>query len=1541
MPQAQWVLDAACSAENVQSSLNGPCSPQRLRRGPGVLQLDLRGVPAVPGRGASSQAVAPTAQWKPAHSYKTSIAADSHGSSVHQPYSALLLSVCTAGNASPTLPTNCSAGGRVTASTASNAMIVLSPGCSRAPVQSPTDSVVPSQLDQRNRPLATRPAAAGGLTRMAAGQTPSQAAASSPSAGGPGATSALVSRSITYNPLLPRQRSPSAGRRRPPVELGPQEQPQPSSTGIAPKPKNSAGNRRVTSNGNAAAALQCSSPLVGTDAADSVCPRAVETTKLANMALGQRQSSMAAAAAVPPPLVSLYGCHPEELVTPITTALDGAAAATVMAMAAEVRSPQSPGVNGTDGSAGSRSGSGSGGMPNAASQGVDFASSHASTAGIGAGPELPRNRSGFGEYRDGGDSSGWWTSSSARARADSSDLRPSSAQRPRHEGVCATSPSQHSSPSLMSATMQTALAVLGAGLPLPPSPLGGHPGHGREGGAARPQPLTPPPASVSSTSSSGLPPRLSSPVPRRAAHSSASGTEDSALEYFGVYEGDALSAEDRESDEEDGEEDEAAEDVDGKECRDEHFPWHVGSARGVRSTANVHAVRRAAAVTAAAAATGQRARPGPPSPQRQQQQRQQQALPWSLQRPPSGRPPPPPHPPGVPVLRRQSSLDVAAAAAAATSSIYGSASAGSKEGSASEAGSRPGTASSAWSGYDLLQPPELKLRSGRGRSFDNMPAVGDPRDTGAGGNGGKASGVDGVTVTSSSLGAGAARRRAASNPRDAVALEVCYRGGKAHGSSLSRCSSAVSHRGPAASERTAVQTLALLATLVMASPESPSAASVSSSGGGVCAARRKRAEVSTGRNRKTAGGSGTTTPHRALHPAVLALTDLTPTLPSDQMRTDRILTDEKGRPFPYIQPPAFPGTCPTIAFAGSAVEKHQRGLQPLLSLTLYVKYGGVANTPVRTAFKEGGLRPTRKGKRWVVQWGGILDASALAKLHSFQRVNHFPVRSSVHMHIQHRTGTWELGHKGHLYRNVYNARRRARSPAAEAFDIVPRFYIMPRDYEEFRADVERFPDRLYIQKPTNSSRGRGIRMVTRPEAISRDAKDVLVQHYISNPLLLNGFKFDMRVYAAATCLDPLRLYVFPDGLARLATEPYSADKANLTKRCVHLTNYSVNKKSAKFLKAQPLIPQLQTQTQGQQPGGVGEGGGGGTLSSTSSALPSALPSSSSSSYSHQPSDPSSECDGSKWSLAGLRYYLESKGMGPGWNVVWRQVCDIVVAAVIAAEPRMNTEFKMKVPHRNNCFEVWGFDIMLTDTFRAWLIEANTCPSLAADSKLDMRVKCSMVSELMHLLGPVPYDVEVYEKAVEAKRQARLTGLPVSNAAVARQAASSGGGGGGGDDEAPPTPTLGAQQSFGQSVGGGASSGGSGGGPGSAVVQPKSLHELDAIDFTTLSPAELPDVVLEAEAEMARRCSWQRVFPCEYEPTRYLNLFETPRLNNLLLCKYYAQTSGNCGDLFRRPGSVSRGGPRVVPGGVSGGGAPGISWGGGRPVSREWRPGGGG
>eukprot|EP00967_Tisochrysis_lutea_P048129 scaffold58780_cov20-Tisochrysis_lutea.AAC.1 len=73
-------------------------------------------------------------------------------------------------------------------------------------------------------------------------------------------------------------------------------------------------------------------------------------------------------------------------------------------------------------------------------------------------------------------------------------------------------------------------------------------------------------------------------------------------------------------------------------------------------------------------------------------------------------------------------------------------------------------------------------------------------------------------------------------------------------------------------------------------------------------------------------------------------------------------------------------------------------------------------------------------------------------------------------------------------------------------------------------------------------------------------------------------------------------------------------------------------------------------------------------------------------------------------------------------------------------------------------EVWGFDIMLDSSLRAWLIEVNTCPALNSDSPLDKHLKTSMVADLMNLVGPVPYDYDAYEMEGIARRQARLTGL---------------------------------------------------------------------------------------------------------------------------------------------------------------------------------------
>ena len=76
----------------------------------------------------------------------------------------------------------------------------------------------------------------------------------------------------------------------------------------------------------------------------------------------------------------------------------------------------------------------------------------------------------------------------------------------------------------------------------------------------------------------------------------------------------------------------------------------------------------------------------------------------------------------------------------------------------------------------------------------------------------------------------------------------------------------------------------------------------------------------------------------------------------------------------------------------------------------------------------------------------------------------------------------------------------------------------------------------------------------------------MISRYIDNPLLLYGHKFDLRIYVVVTCYDPLRIYVYREGLVRFATEKYnSSEKKDAGSIYAHLTNYSINKKNENYV----------------------------------------------------------------------------------------------------------------------------------------------------------------------------------------------------------------------------------------------------------------------------------------------------------------------------------------------------------------------------------------
>ena len=78
--------------------------------------------------------------------------------------------------------------------------------------------------------------------------------------------------------------------------------------------------------------------------------------------------------------------------------------------------------------------------------------------------------------------------------------------------------------------------------------------------------------------------------------------------------------------------------------------------------------------------------------------------------------------------------------------------------------------------------------------------------------------------------------------------------------------------------------------------------------------------------------------------------------------------------------------------------------------------------------------------------------------------------------------------------------------------------------------------------------------------------------------------------------------------------------------------------------------------------------------------------------------------------------------------------DVIIKSIVSVEFSVNSACKMFVPHRNNCFEVYGFDILVDSNLKPWLLEVNMSPSLNTESAIDARIKTAMLCDLFTLVG---------------------------------------------------------------------------------------------------------------------------------------------------------------------------------------------------------------
>ena len=102
----------------------------------------------------------------------------------------------------------------------------------------------------------------------------------------------------------------------------------------------------------------------------------------------------------------------------------------------------------------------------------------------------------------------------------------------------------------------------------------------------------------------------------------------------------------------------------------------------------------------------------------------------------------------------------------------------------------------------------------------------------------------------------------------------------------------------------------------------------------------------------------------------------------------------------------------------------------------------------------------------------------------------------------------------------------------EEWSYMPHTYILPGERDQLRRKMRKVKNSFWIIKPPNLFCGMGIKVINDFKEVPVKKGPLCVQRYLKKPLLIDGLKFDLRVYVLVTSVEPLRVFLYEEGLAR-------------------------------------------------------------------------------------------------------------------------------------------------------------------------------------------------------------------------------------------------------------------------------------------------------------------------------------------------------------------------------------------------------------------------
>ncbi|KAJ3326084.1 putative tubulin polyglutamylase ttll9 [Blyttiomyces sp. JEL0837] len=350
-----------------------------------------------------------------------------------------------------------------------------------------------------------------------------------------------------------------------------------------------------------------------------------------------------------------------------------------------------------------------------------------------------------------------------------------------------------------------------------------------------------------------------------------------------------------------------------------------------------------------------------------------------------------------------------------------------------------------------------------------------------------------------------------------------------------------------------------------------------------------------------------------------------------------------------------------------------------------IKFKTSLRNTVFDVMKDRGWKETDGDNDWDFFWADVHwvhETFDHIYLQEHQRINHF-------------RNHYELTRKDLLVKNVKRMiktmEKEYGKPESAKFDFISTSFVLPQEHALFQEEFKRNPGSVWIMKPVGKAQGKGIFLINKMSQISQWRKDPRLNaraiaganpgggDSVEGPEAYIVQRYIDNPYLIGGKKFDIRAYVLVTSYYPLVVHIHRNGFCRFSN---HQFTMNVKDISNLYIHATNVAIQKQS--------------------------------------------PNYDSDkGCKWLLRNLKTFLTSKHGVKAVNELFTEMEALIVRSLMGVQKVMIND--------KHCFELYGYDILIDNNLKPWLLEVNASPSLTAETQFDYDLKYAMLNDAFDVL----------------------------------------------------------------------------------------------------------------------------------------------------------------------------------------------------------------